>query len=113
MVVDGRSAQQWGTYLRGVLFATHPPSTLPREKVELFELLAKTLDTLGDGGIEAVADLLSQEFKSQEMTLIGREDLAREMKLTGLDDITLTSSGEMRAALRNKKTRMKLDDRRR
>ena len=45
------------------------------------------------------------------MTLIGREDLAREMRLTGLDDKTLTSSGELQAALRNKKTRLKLEGR--
>ena len=90
----------------------HPSSSLPPEKVEMFELLAKTLDTLGGGGLEAVGDLLSQEFKSMELVLSGREDLAREMRLTGLEDRTLTSSGELRAALRNKKARLRLEHRR-
>ena len=79
----------------------------------MFELLAKGLDTLGGEGIAGVADLLSQEFKSQELILCGREDLAKEMRLTGLEDRTLTSSGEIRAAMRNKKHRMKVEGSRR
>ena len=96
--------------MRAIVFAQYPASTLPPEKVELMQLLAKTLDTLGEGCIKKVADLLSQEFKSQEMMLHGREDLAKEMRLTGLEDRTLTSQGELAAALRHKRQRQLLED---
>ena len=113
VATDGKTNARWGTYLRAIVFAQYPASTLPPEKVELMQLLAKTLDTLGEGCIKKVADLLSQEFKSQEMMLHGREDLAKEMRLTGLEDRTLTSQGELAAALRHKRQRQLLEDGRR
>ena len=106
------TSNQWTTYLRGVLFAEHPPSSLPPEKVKEFKRLAKELDTLGDGGVKGLADIMSQRFKSLELELIGRPDLAEEIDLTGLDDVTLVPKAELRAANRNKLLRQKLEKRR-
>ena len=110
--MQGMTSNQWTTYLRGVLFAEHPPSSLPPEKVKEFKRLAKELDTLGDGGVKGLADIMSQRFKSLELELTGRPDLAEEIDLTGLDDVTLVSKAELRAANRNKLLRQKLEKRR-
>ncbi len=105
----GKSTAQWMTYLNSVVFAQHPPSSLPPEKVRQLEALAKTLDGLGEGGIKSVADMLSQQFKSEELTLGGHSELAEEVQLLGVEDKMLATRAELMAARKSRLLKRKLD----
>ena len=67
------------------------------EQIQEMSTLAKTLDELGDGGIEEVADLLTQRFKPLEAKGSGK-DLSRAIELVGFDDTGLVDREEMAAA---------------
>ncbi len=90
------------TYLQAVVFAQHPPSSLSPEKVRELEAKAKALDRLGSGALKSTADQLTQEFKSLELELAGRKDIAEELQLVGLEDKMLVSKAELASAQRSR-----------
>ena len=105
----GMTSNQSTTYPRRVLFAEHPPSSLPPERGQEFKRPGKELDPLGDSGVKRFADIMSQKLHSLELELTRPPDLAEEIDLTRLDDVTFVSKAELRAANRNKLLREKLE----
>ena len=97
-----KSSESWMTYLQAVVFAQHPPSSLPPEKVRELEAKAKALDRLGSGALKGTADQLTQEFKALELELAGRKDIAEELQLVGLEDKMLVSKAELASAQRSR-----------
>ncbi len=104
-----KSSESWMTYLQAVVFAQHPPSSLPPEKVRELEAKAKALDRLGSGALKGTADQLTQEFKALELELAGRKDIAEELQLVGLEDKMLVSKAELASAQRSRAWKQKLD----
>ena len=95
------------TYLQAVVFAQHPPSSLPPEKVRDLEAKAKALDRLGSGALKGTADQLTQEFKAMELELVGRKDIAEELQLD--EDKMLVSKAELASAQRSRTWKQKLE----
>ncbi len=104
-----KSNESWMTYLQAVVFAQHPPSSLPPEKVPDLEAKAKALDRLGSGALKGTADQLTQEFKAMELERAGRKDLAEELQLVGLEDKMLVSKAELASAQRSRAWKQKLE----
>ena len=102
----------WMTYLQAVVFAQHPPSSLPPEKVRELEAKARALDRIGSGAAKGTADQLTQEFKALELELHGRSDIAEELQLVGLDDKMLVSKAELASAQKSRAWKLKLEKRR-
>ena len=98
----------WMTYLQTVVFAQHPPSSLPPEKVRELESKAKALDRLGGGKVRGTADLLTQEFKALELELHGRGDIAEELQLVELEDKMLVSRAELASAQKRRAWKQKV-----
>ena len=67
------------------------------DQIQEMSTLAKSLDELGEGGIEEVADLLTQRFKSLEAKGSGK-DLSHAIELVGFEDTGLVDREELVAA---------------
>ena len=107
--VGGNESDLWMTYLRSIVFAQYPPSSLSPEKVRELEAKAKALDRLGKGMIKGMADQLTQEFKALELELAGKKDIAEEFMLHDLSDKNLVSKAELASAQRSRAWKLKLE----
>ena len=72
-------------------------ANFPEDQVQEMTTLANTLDELGEGGIEEVADLLTQRFKSLEAKGSGK-DLSEAIELVGFEDSGLVDRDELLCA---------------
>ncbi len=78
------------------------------EQAEL-STLAKALNLLGAGQVRELADLLVQRFKSKELIIGGKPELARSIQLIPRSEGGLVSRQEIETANRMKLQDMRLE----
>ena len=79
---DDAAEQRVGTYLNQVLLAQHPPAKIGAPKLRELMTLQMAMDTLLDGNLGLVGDILMQRFKAVEGSLNdGGWELSRHMEL--------------------------------
>ena len=112
---DDAGEQRVGTYLNQVLLAQHPPARIGAPKLRELMTLQMAMDTLLDGNLALVGDILMQRFKAVEGSLNdGGWELSRHMELVPPSGASSSSQGEReragRAALREAKLAVTLED---
>ena len=89
------SKTQWRTYLQSIVLGRIQAGKYSEEeKVEL-QTLARCLDALGEGGLDLLADTLTQRFKSVEARHSGAASAAKAIELVGIEDFGLISRDEL------------------
>ena len=102
---------KWVTYLTTIFHGQHSPDKIgPRNCTEL-RTLAEALDSLGEGSLPHLGDLLTQRFKSIENAIsLGHWGLSKELELIPPGSVGLTSQEERQQAARGSLLDLKVSE---
>ena len=95
-----QSKTQWRTYLQAIVLNRLKTGALTEDQSQELATIARALDELGEGGLDQLADLLVQRFKSLEARGMGNKRLGSSIELVGEEDSGLVSRKELVAANR-------------
>ena len=80
-------------YITAQLQAKH--TNIPQEKLKSLFTLAEAIEAMEDGAIDSLSDILSHEFKADEMELDRNSAMAAQVRFVSARHSGLTSPGEV------------------
>ncbi len=89
------SKSKWKTYLQAIAMSRLNQNSLSADQLQETKTSAKALDELGEGGLDGLADILTQRFKVLEVQGAGRKDLGPAIELVGFEDGGLLNRSEL------------------
>ena len=99
------------TYLNTILFGSLPREKVGRRNEAEFKMLAEALDSLSDGDLAGLGDILMQRFKALELAAQeGSWSIARRLEITGPSELGLASTQERRMAATEELLQLRLQE---
>ena len=97
-------------YLTAIFLGQQDPSKVGARTLREMRTLAEALDSLAEGNLPYVADLLVQRFKACESSTVEGWDVAQHLELISDRSMGLASLQEQQVAGKARLLKAKLDD---